>query len=88
MTKVEHLTPHQSREARRLLNWSRVRLAVKSSLGEGTIGDFENGRRIPRSWKLAAMRQALEGAGVVFAVGGPKLSDPPKGEAGTATPDG
>ncbi|MDG4908418.1 helix-turn-helix transcriptional regulator [Mesorhizobium sp. WSM4898] len=82
-----HLTADQSRAARGLLNWSRARLAAKCSLGEGTISDFENGRRIPSSRKLAAMRQAFEGAGVVFRAGDASLADLSKSEVGANSKD-
>ena len=64
------LSAEQSRTARALLNWSRVRLAAKANLSEPTISDFENGLRRPNPGKLAAIRAALEGAGVVFPDGG------------------
>lgn len=54
------LTAEQARAARALLNWSRVRLAAKSNLGEMTISEFENGVRKPRPGAVAAMRRALE----------------------------
>ncbi|WP_312891164.1 helix-turn-helix domain-containing protein [Mesorhizobium silamurunense] len=53
-----------------------MRLAAKANLGEGTISDFENGYRMPNPRKLAAMRRAFEGAGVVFATRGPTLTQP------------
>ncbi|WP_245436640.1 helix-turn-helix domain-containing protein [Mesorhizobium tamadayense] len=79
---MKYLTADQSRAARGLLNWSRVRLAARSNLGEATISDFENGHRIPSPRKLAAMRQAFERAGVVFTAGGPTLSNRSAGEGG------
>jgi len=76
------MTPEQSRAARTLLNWSQVRLASKSGLSEGTIRDFENGRRIPRPMKLAAILHAFEVAGVVFTPVGPSRTNLSEGEAG------
>lgn len=67
------LTPQQSLAARALLKWSRVRLGAKCSLGEGTIKDFEDGIRILLPQKRAAIRQAFELAGVVFAAEDPYL---------------
>lgn len=60
------VTPSQSRAARGLLDWSQLRLASRSNLSESTIRDFEKGRRIPTVNNLAAIRAALEAAGVQF----------------------
>lgn len=60
------LTPPQSRAARGLLDWSQTRLAEASNLSESTIRDFEKGRRIPTVNNLAAVKKALEQAGVEF----------------------
>lgn len=68
------ITPAQSRAARGLLDWSQSRLAEESNLSESTIRDFEKGRRVPTVNNLAAVRTALEKAGVVFVAengGGP-----------------
>ena len=70
MDNRDLLTPEQARAARALLNWSRVRLAAKANLSEMVISEFENGVRRPRPNNLTAMRRALEGAGIVFAVDG------------------
>ena len=60
------LDPTQSRAARGLLDWSQTQLAQASNLSESTIRDFEKGRRVPSINNLAAIRQALERAGVEF----------------------
>lgn len=60
------MTPDQSRAARGLLDWSQAELATRSNLSESTIRDFEKGRRIPSINNLAAIRRALEAAGVEF----------------------
>jgi transcriptional regulator with XRE-family HTH domain len=60
------MTPDQSRAARGLLDWSQAELAARSNLSESTIRDFEKGRRVPSINNLAAMRRALEVAGVQF----------------------
>jgi transcriptional regulator with XRE-family HTH domain len=60
------LKPEQSRAARGLLDWSQTQLASRSNLGESTIRDFEKGRRVPTANNLAAIRRALEEAGVEF----------------------
>ena len=76
------ITSEQSRAARALLNWSQVRLASKCGFSEGTIRDFENGRRIPRPTKLAALLHAFEVAGVVFTAAGPSRTNFSEGESG------
>lgn len=63
---LDMITPEQSRAARGLLNWSQTQLASKSNLGESTIRNFEKGRATPTINNLAAIRHALEAAGVEF----------------------
>ncbi|UVK44851.1 helix-turn-helix domain-containing protein [Mesorhizobium sp. AR07] len=60
------ITSEQSRAARGLLDWSQTRLGTRSNLSESTIREFEKGRRIPSPNNLAAIRSALELAGVEF----------------------
>jgi transcriptional regulator with XRE-family HTH domain len=60
------LTPAQSRTARALLEWSQIELGARSNLSEGTIRDFEKGRRLPPPNSLVAIRYAFEDAGVEF----------------------
>jgi transcriptional regulator with XRE-family HTH domain len=60
------MTPDQSRAARGLLDWSQAQLAARSNLSESTVRDFEKGRRVPSINNLAAIRRALEAAGVEF----------------------
>ena len=52
-----------------MLNMSREDLAAKSKVGERTISDFETGRRQPIPATIAAIRAALEAAGVIFTNG-------------------
>lgn len=60
------ITAPQSRAARGLLDWSQSTLASRSNLSESTVRDFEKGRRTPTVNNLAAIRAALESAGVIF----------------------
>lgn len=63
---VGMLTPAQSRAARALINWSQPELAAASGTSVSTIRDFETGKRSPIANNLAAIRAALETAGVIF----------------------
>jgi transcriptional regulator with XRE-family HTH domain len=58
------ITPAQSRAARALINWSQPQLAEASGVSVSTIRDFETGKRSPIVNNLAALRRALEAAGV------------------------
>jgi len=75
------LSPPQCRAARALLNWSQEQLAKGSNLGLSTVRNFEAGRTLPVHNNLAAIRTALESAGVEF-VGesGVSLKEPAQGE--------
>jgi ribosome-binding protein aMBF1 (putative translation factor) len=54
----------QSRAGRAILGWSQATLAQQAHLSTSTVRDFEAGRRVPTHNNLAAMRRALEEAGV------------------------
>lgn len=60
------MLPEQSRAARAWLDWSQEELAAKASVSLSTVRDFEKGRREPIPNNLAAMRAALESAGIDF----------------------
>ncbi|MCD1267224.1 transcriptional regulator [Shinella sumterensis] len=60
------MTPAQSRAACGLVDWSQTELARASNLSESTVRDFEKGRRVPSVNNLAAIKRALEDAGVIF----------------------
>jgi len=53
-----------------------VRLAATATLSEMTISEFENGIPVPKPFNVAAMRRALEGAGIVFTEGSVFLAHP------------
>jgi transcriptional regulator with XRE-family HTH domain len=69
MSGNDTLSPEQSLAARRLLNWSRIRLGCRSNASETTISKFEEGLCVPAVDKLATIRAALEAAGVEFTNG-------------------
>jgi len=60
------MTPAQCRAARALLNITQTDLAKAADVAEKTITDFETGARRPYRRTIAALRQALEAAGVEF----------------------
>lgn len=60
------ISSEQSRAARGLLNWSQGKLAESAGVARATLAEFESGKRTPIANNLAAIRQALEAAGVIF----------------------
>ena len=60
------ITAAQCRAGRALVEISREDLAERSSVSHRSIVDFERGAREPRESTKAALRAALEAAGVVF----------------------
>ena len=60
------LTAEQCRAARALLDWSQPDLVAASGVARSTITRFERGTHAPHSSNLAALRTALEAAGVDF----------------------
>lgn len=60
------LSAAQCRGARAMLGISQTDLAEAASVSRQTIVDFERGARTPYTNNLAAIRKALEAAGVEF----------------------
>jgi len=64
------ITADQCRAARAIVNMDQNALAAAASVSRGVIIDFETGKRTPGTNNLAAIRRALEAAGVEFTNGG------------------
>ncbi|MBY0135563.1 XRE family transcriptional regulator [Paracoccus yeei] len=60
------VTPAQVRMARAALNWSLNDLAGAAGVHRNTISNFETGKFAGSDQALAAIRSALEDAGVIF----------------------
>ena len=60
------LTPEQCRAARGLLDWTQDELAAAAEVSRSTVRGFESGQRDMQRATMAAIRRALEGAGVSF----------------------
>ncbi len=60
------MKPAQVRMARAALNWSLADLSAASGVHRNTISNFETGRYGGSEEALAAIRAALEAAGVIF----------------------
>ena len=60
------ITKEQCRAARALVQMNQADLANAADLSKQTIIDFERGARVPHKNNLAAIRTALEAAGVAF----------------------
>lgn len=60
------LTPSLSRAARALLDFEIADLVKRSGVPKTIIAEFEKGGRPPQRQDLAALRLALEEAGILF----------------------
>ncbi|MFT8243965.1 transcriptional regulator [Roseomonas sp. BN140053] len=63
------MTPEQCREARKFLGWTHQRLGVRSGTSGYTVRNFELGQVRTRETNVAAIRAALEAAGMEFIPG-------------------
>jgi transcriptional regulator with XRE-family HTH domain len=58
------MSPEQCRAARGWLGWTQQELARRAGVGLSTVRDFEKGERTPIANNLAAIRRAIEEAGI------------------------
>ena len=70
---MSQVMPSQVRAARGLLGWTVRDLANAAGIHRNTVNNFERERYAGRPETIAAMRKALEKAGVQFLTGGVKL---------------
>jgi transcriptional regulator with XRE-family HTH domain len=64
------ITSEQVRAARKLLGWSSIKTAVRSSVGVNLIKRIEGRRREPTQEMLNRLQSTFEAAGVEFNAGG------------------
>jgi DNA-binding transcriptional regulator YiaG len=62
--RAQVMTPEQSRAARGWLGWSQDQLARQANVSQRTVQVFEGGQRMPHANSVAAMRRAIEAAGI------------------------
>ena len=60
------ISPEQCRAARAIVSLSQDELARRAQVARATLADFERGERTPHPRNMAAIREALEAAGVEF----------------------
>jgi transcriptional regulator with XRE-family HTH domain len=60
------MSPEQCRAARGWLAWTQQELAKRAGVGLSTVRDFEKGERTPIANNFAAIRRAIESAGIEF----------------------
>ena len=58
------MTREQSRAARSWLGWWQADLATRANVSVNTVRNFEGGQKTPTANNLAAMRRAIEAAGI------------------------
>jgi transcriptional regulator with XRE-family HTH domain len=67
------ITGEQAKAARKLLGWTPAQLSANASVPEGTITKLELGVNGVSLQRLAAIRRALEAAGIIFLADGPDV---------------
>ncbi len=70
MSVEKTISSAQCRAGRALVKLTQAKLAEAASLSKSVVVDFENDHRVPNRNNLAAIRRALEEAGVEFINGG------------------
>ncbi len=63
---VVTMSPEQCRAARAWLDWKQDRLATEANVGLSTVKGYEGGKSKTIPATLAAMKAALERAGIEF----------------------
>ena len=65
-SSASRLTPLQSRLGRAALEWTQAELSEEAGVPLNTIVRFERGEGVASEADVAALRQAMEAAGVMF----------------------
>jgi transcriptional regulator with XRE-family HTH domain len=60
------ITPLQCRKGRIALEWTQAELGEEAGVPLNTIVRFERGERVASEANVAALREAMEAAGVIF----------------------
>ena len=63
---MDSITPLQCRKGRIALEWTQAELGEEAGVPLNTIVRFERGERVASEANVAALRQAMEVAGVMF----------------------
>ena len=66
ISSVSCLTPLQSRMGRAALGWAQAELSEEAGVPLNTIVRFERDEGVASEANVAALRQAMEAAGVMF----------------------
>jgi transcriptional regulator with XRE-family HTH domain len=64
------ITGEQVRDARKLLGWSQMTLALEASVDQSTVVKFETGKSRPSVLSVSTIKRTLEAAGIEFTDGG------------------